>query len=268
MFREKTARRAGVSRVEAVVVVFMGVVLMGLATSCAREFREGSGARTQTVNNLKQVTLGCHSFNDVYKRLPPAFDKFAKMNFPASVHIHLAPFVEMDNFYKTYVNAEGKGDEVTRAIVPPFLSPQDSTMQNSGAGVTSFAANLRVFSDKGFNTAFDAEMPALTAIEPGAASIPKSFPDGTSNTMAFTTKFAECGDGGSRYAAAPDSKFAAFFGQNAAQVPAHRSDVTATFQLAPGKDECHPTHSWARAIRRTASRSAYLTAAFDKLAPD
>src|SRR5262249_22462404 len=149
-----------------------------------------TGARTQTVNNLKQVTLAAHSSNDVYKKLPPAFDKFAKMEFPASVHIHLAPFVEMDNFYKAYLKAEGKGDEATNAILPPLLSPQDATMRDSGAGVTNWAANLRVFSAKGFNTAFDADMPALAAVEPGNAAIPGSFPDGTSNTMAFTCKFA------------------------------------------------------------------------------
>ena len=33
------------------------------------------------------------------------------------------------------------------------------------------------------------------------------------------TKFAVCGEGGSRYAAEPSSKYAAFFGQNAAQKP-------------------------------------------------
>jgi hypothetical protein len=151
------------------------------------------------------------------------------------------PFVGTDNFYTAYLKAEGKGDEVTKAILPPFVSPQDPSTQGNFAGVSNWAANLRLFSDKGFNTPFDADMPALAAVEPGSASIPRSFPDGTAYTMAFTSKFAECGDGGSRYAAAPDSKFAAFFGQNAAQVPAHPSDVTATFQLAPGKDECSPT---------------------------
>src|SRR5207244_2701002 len=96
------------------------------------------------------------------------------------------------------------------------------TLTNNGAAVQNFAANLRAFSDKGYKTPFEANMPPLAAVEPGAASLPKSFPDGTANTIAFITKFAECGDGGSRYAAAPDSKFAAFFGQDAAQGPADR----------------------------------------------
>jgi len=114
-------------------------------------------------------------------------------------------------------------------------------MVNAGAGVQNMAANLRVFSDKGFTTAYDANMPVLAAIEPGIAAMPRSFPDGTSNTMAFTTRLAECGDGGSRFAATPDSRFAAFFGQNAARVTAASDNVTATFQLAPDRFDCRPT---------------------------
>jgi hypothetical protein len=239
MFREKTARRAGVSRVEAVVMVFMAVLMMGLATSCARRVREVV-VRTQTANSLKQTTLATHSCNDVYKKLPPAFDKFGVMLFPAAVHIHLLPFVEKDDLYKLYLKLEGKG-AATDEIVPAFIAPHDKSRKGTGAGVQNHAANLRVFADKGLETAYDADMRSLGFIEPGTASIPRSFSDGTSNTIAFATKFAECGDGGSAYVAAPASKFAAFFGQNAAQVPAHPSDVTATFQLAPAKHECRPT---------------------------
>jgi hypothetical protein len=76
-------------------------------------------------------------------------------------------------------------------------------------------------------------MPKLDATEPGNARIPASFPDGTSNTIVFATKLAAAGDGGSRYAAEPNSKFAAFFGQNAATKPADPSNPAATFQLQP-----------------------------------
>src|SRR5947208_16895783 len=164
MFREKTARRAGFSFAELLVVMLIMVIVIGfllIGIQKLRVFDPGSqgGGRTQTVNNLKQVTLACHSFVDVHKKLPPAFDKFGDMTFPASVHIHLAPFVEQDNFYKLYVNAEGKG-EITKAIVWPYLSPQDNSRRHGEAGVQNFAANLRVFSDKGYNTPFDFDVPA------------------------------------------------------------------------------------------------------------
>jgi len=257
MLRDKTSKREGFSFAELVVVMLVMVIVIGFLIICIQKLRFNDhipgevNARTITVMNLTQITLACHSFNDVHKRLPPAFGKFGEMKFPASVAVHLAPFVELDDFYKAYLMGEGKGYEITKAIIPQFLSPQDRTMVNNGAGAQSFAANLRVFSDNGYNTPFDLDMRPMAAVEPGSASIPGSFPDGTSNTMAFVTKFAECGDGGSRYAAAPNSKFAAFFGQNATQVPADPSDVTATFQLAPDKDQCRPTPLMAQSFHKT-----------------
>jgi hypothetical protein len=249
MCRQNARRRAGFSFTELLIVMLIMIVFIGFLLICIHKLRMNDDvpgavtARHQTVWNLKQVTLACHSFMDVHKRLPPAFDKFGT-TFAASVHVYLLPLVEQDPLYRRYVQEQGKGD-VTNVIVPPFISPQDLTVEeNDGAGVQSFAANLRAFSDIGLKTAFDGDMPPLAAIEPGEARLPESFPDGTSNTMAFTTKFAKCGNGGSRYAAAPDSKFAAFFGQNAAHAPADDWRVwgdRVTFQVQPSESECRPT---------------------------
>src|SRR5262249_39688924 len=160
------------------------------------------------------------------------------MNFPASVHVHLLAYLEQDRLYKVYLWDEGKAEIAIKAIVPPFICPMDITQTDNGAGLQNFAANLRVFSDKGLATKFDADMPALAEIERGKARIPGSFPDGLSNTIFFTTKLGNCQDGGSRYVAAPDSKFAAFFGQNAAVKKAHPTDPGATFQNQPTREQC------------------------------
>ena len=93
-------------------------------------------------------------------------------------------------------------------------------------------------------------MPALGAIEPGSAAIPRSFLHGTSNTFVFATKYSICGEGGSGYAADPTSPWAAFFGQNAAETTAHPSDPRATFQLAPGKGECLTSPLMAQSFTR------------------
>src|SRR5262249_42773133 len=105
-------------------------------------------------------------------------------------------------------------------------------------GIVNFPANLRVFTTKGNQTEYNKNMPALGALEPGQPSIPRTFTDGTSNTILFATKYGKCGNGGSRYAGAPNTAFAPLFGQNAAKVKAHPSDKTATYQLRPGKDDC------------------------------
>ena len=245
-------KRTGFSLVELIVVVAIAAVLLGLLLPAVRS-AQLAGADKQTTNNLRQLSLATHSVNDVFRKLPPAFDKFGQLQYPVSVHIHLMPYIEYDNLYKTFVPEfkdekgpkDGKDNPkaakgVTKAKVKPFISPIDpSAVKKDKEGVQNCAANLRVFADRGFNTKYNENMPALKAVEPGTASIPRTFPDGTSNTIAFVTKYGYCGeDGGSRYAAAPNTKYAAFFGQNAATKKADPADPKATFQLHPDAKQC------------------------------
>ncbi len=226
------SQRRGFSLVELLLSFVLLGVLLGLLVPAAYGLQQ-TAHQQATINSLKQICLAIHNANDTYKRLPPAYDKFSNWEFPASVHVHLLPFLEQDNLYRAFQNASGKG-EVTETTIKVFIAADDnSNAADNVKGVQNFAANLRVFSIKGANTMYDKDMPKLGATEPGNARIPASFPDGTSNTIIFATKLAAAGDGGSRYAAEPNSKFAAFFGQNAAKKPADPSDPTATFQLQP-----------------------------------
>src|SRR5262249_15543287 len=126
------------------------------------------------------------------------------------------------------------------AKIPQYLSPDDPSNKDGKAkGAQNFAANLRVFSDKARETAYDKDFDELKGNHsctfglagPAAA-------DGPRNTILFGTKYAVCGEGGSRFTAAPDSKFGAFFGQKAAKKPAHPSDETASYQLNPDAKGC------------------------------
>ena len=230
-------KRSGFSLVELMVVMFIAAVLLGLLLPAVRSAQTASEDR-QTVNNLKQVTLAMHGANDAYNQLPPAFDKFGGIKYPVSVHVNLLPFIEEAPLFKEFLEGEGKGDE--KAKVGPFISPVDpSADKKVKDGIQNLAANLRVFADSGVKTKYNQNMPALKAVEPGSARIPKTFRDGTSNTIVFATKYAYCGDdGGSRFAAAPNTKFAAFFGQNAATKMADPADPKATFQLLPNAKQC------------------------------
>jgi hypothetical protein len=133
------------------VVIGIIALLIALLVPVVQKVREAA-ARTQTNNNLRQLSLAIHSCNDVFKRLPPAFDKFGQIQtYTISVHVNLMPFIEQDNLYKKFAQGEGKRD--AKAEVPSFLSPLDpSTTQKNQEGIQNFAANLRVFADKGFNT--------------------------------------------------------------------------------------------------------------------
>jgi type II secretory pathway pseudopilin PulG len=241
MLAHTLSKRRAFSVIDLVVVLAMAGILLGLVLPAVHS-AQVAGLKRETVNNLKQICLALHNANDAHKKLPPAFDKFgntATLNLPASLHVHLLPYIEQDTLYRAYLKEKGKGD-VAKAKVPQFISSDDpSARKKDLSGIMNYAANLRVFSRKGMNTKYDANMPALAAIEPGEASIPATFPDGTSNTIVYATVYAFCGDdGGSQYASAPNSKTAAFFGQNAAKVKAHPSNKTATFQLRPEVKDC------------------------------
>jgi hypothetical protein len=245
-------KRRGFSLVELVVLLAMAGVLLGLVIPAVRS-AQVAGVKKETIDNLKQLALACHNCNDAFKRLPPAFDQFGDMKFPASIYIHLLPYLEQANVYKIYRMEKGKGmDELVFRVYQTGDDPSTGKKE----GIVNFAANLRVFTTKGNQTKYDKNMPALAAVEPGQPSIPRTFRDGTSNTILFATKYGHCGQGGSRYAAAPNTAFAPFFGQNAAKVKAHPSDKTATFQLRPGKGDCCTSPLMAQSFTKAGIQAA------------
>jgi prepilin-type N-terminal cleavage/methylation domain-containing protein len=202
--------RGAFTLLELLTVLAIIAVLIALLLPAERKGREAA-ARLQTHNKLKELTLAAHHSNDTYGRLPPAQGWFGAIQPPNAlsagglnmiVHIHLMPFYEQDNLYRqifagTAIWYEAPGMIFADAtLVPPLVSSQDPSQSNNGVGITNFAANLRVFSDVGVNTSWD------KAISPNAlgipwwyvsAAIPRTFTDGTSNTIAFTTQYSRCG---------------------------------------------------------------------------
>jgi prepilin-type N-terminal cleavage/methylation domain-containing protein len=239
MSRSLTPRRSAFSMIELLVVLAILGFLLALLLPAVQKVREAA-ARTQTMNNLKQVLLAVHNYNDVYKLLPPAYAKAPGLKTALSIHVILLPYVEENPLYQQYLNQQG--DDRDNQVVPAYAAPADPSHKGKSAGIQNSAANLRVFSTKGQQTQWDAAMPALGKEEPlGNLNIVTAMPDGTSNTVAFATRYGICGDGGSRYASAPNTNTAAFFGQNPAKVKAAPADMTATFLLHPAANQCRPT---------------------------
>jgi len=238
MSYKPSPKRTGLSMIELLVVLALLGFLLALLLPAVHKLRE-TASRRQTQNNVRQIVLALYNQQDAFNRLPPAFAKFGAMKTAQSIHVYLLPFVEQDGLYQQYVR--GEGEDRDNQLIPSFASPADPSHPNPPTGIQNCAANLRAFSTKGMQTQWDAPLPALGREEDGAARIPATFLDGTSNTIVFGTRYGVCGDGGSRYASGPNTNTAAFFGQNPAKVRAAAADVTATFLLLPTPKQCRPT---------------------------
>ena len=243
--------RRGFSCFDLLAVLVMAATLLGLLVPAVHALQQG-GYKQATVNNLKQINIALHNFADSYRgSLPPAFDKAPGGQLAAALHVHLLPYLEQDTVYKNYLKAEGKG-EAAEARISMFIAPDDnSNAEGKVKGVQNYPANLRTFSLMCAKSDYDKNLPALEAIAPGGAYKISNIPDGTSNTISFALKYAAAGDGGSRYAATPNSKFAAFFGQNAATKPAHPSDENATYQLQPSAKEARVSPLMAQSFSKS-----------------
>jgi prepilin-type N-terminal cleavage/methylation domain-containing protein/prepilin-type processing-associated H-X9-DG protein len=217
MFPPVVRNRRGFTLIELLVVIAIIGVLIGLLLPAVQKIREAAN-RTKCMNNLRQMTLGVLQAGDANKRLPPLFNvagtTSAYGGHYGSVFLHLLPYIEegsvLDNsYYPATTPPQVPADpifslnpltDVPNAAlnkVNLYICPSDSTAGDGhGAdpidpnvtwGVTSYAANYMVFGN--FSTYTQKNPYASFA---GATRYPDGIPDGTSKTILFTEKAAQC----------------------------------------------------------------------------
>ena len=199
MFSNPSPRgRHGFTLIELLVVIAIIAVLIGLLVPAVQKVREAAN-RMSCTNNLKQLAIGCHSFNDAIGQLPPAYASFAgKAN--GTVPYFLLPYIEQDALYNAATDPyatcnpalPGPQDNAQRARpVKTFICPSDATatQTRNDWAYSCYAFNYRLFGDTDIGTAL-----AAAGINRWNSAVKIStIQDGTSNTVMFCEKNAKCG---------------------------------------------------------------------------
>ena len=145
MSHGKSARRPGFTLIELLVVIAIIAVLVAILLPAVQQAREAA-RRSQCQNNLKQIGIALHSYNEMAGVLPPG--AFWQNNVPAtgintfhgSIMVHILPYVDQAALYNqidfSAVNIDGQtgpdGKVLRSKLVVGYICPSDTSAHFNG----------------------------------------------------------------------------------------------------------------------------------------
>jgi prepilin-type N-terminal cleavage/methylation domain-containing protein len=145
--------RAAFTLVELLVVIAIIGILVGLLLPAVQAAREAA-RRMQCSNNLKQMALAVHNFENSYKRLPSSVRPGGLTALPRTAGLtFLLPYIEQATLYDKYDQARNWSDPinlpVTSKLIPTFVCPSsvDSERLDGLPEATPWVANLVAVTD-------------------------------------------------------------------------------------------------------------------------
>lgn len=204
-----THRRCrGVTFFEVIIVISIFLIVASLLLPAVLHARQAAD-RSQSINQLKMLGLATHNFHDVNRGLPPIAGKMNNQD--GSLHFHLLPYMEEANVYR---EAQGNSWKVANRVIAWYIDADDKSLpehlHQNAIATTNYAGNWLGFKD-GMNR--------LT-----------NFLDGTSNTMAFATRYQLCNGTPTAWAYSAISTWTPMFGYYS----------HAKFQVNPKQKDCDP----------------------------